>query len=41
VLARTLRQVAVDLLNDLRRLDRHITDATKALSAAVAASAPP
>jgi transposase len=38
VLARTLRQVAVDLLTEVRRLDRRITEATKALSAAVAAS---
>ena len=38
VLARTLRQVAVDLLSEVRRLDRRITEATKALSAAVAAS---
>ena len=38
MLARTLRQVAVDLLTEVRRLDRRITDATKALSAAVAAS---
>jgi transposase len=38
VLAHTLRQVAVDLLTEVRRLDRRITDATKTLSAAVAAS---
>lgn len=41
VLARTLLQVAVDLLTEVRRLDRRITDATKALSAAVAASGTP
>jgi transposase len=38
VLARTLRQVAVDLLSEVRRLDRRITEATAMLSAAVAAS---
>ena len=38
VLARTLRQVAVELLGEVRRLDRRIAEATAALSAAVAAS---
>ncbi|MEV0731898.1 IS110 family transposase [Polymorphospora sp. NPDC050346] len=38
VLARTLRQVAVDLLSEVRRLDRRITEATATLTAAVAAS---
>jgi transposase len=38
VLARTLRQVAVDLLGEVRRLDRRITEATATLSAVVAAS---
>jgi transposase len=38
VLACTLRQVAVQLLSDVRRLDRRITEATATLSAAVAAS---
>ncbi|WP_406079077.1 IS110 family transposase [Micromonospora sp. NBC_00858] len=37
-LARTLRQVAVDLLSEVRRLDRRITEATATLSAAVTAS---
>ena len=41
VLARTLRQVAVDLLSEVRRLDRRIAEATAALSAAVARPAPP
>jgi len=38
VLARTLRQVAADLLSEVRRLDRRIAEATAALSTAVAAS---
>ena len=38
VLARTLRQVAAELLSEVRRLDRRIAGATAALSAAVAAS---
>lgn len=38
VLARTVRQVAVELLSEIRRLDRRIAEATAALSAAVAAS---
>jgi transposase len=38
VLARTLRQVAVELLGELRRLDRRITDATANLTTAVTAS---
>jgi transposase len=38
VLARTMRQVAVELLGELRRLDRRIAEATATLSAAVAAS---
>jgi len=38
VLARTLRQVAAELLSEVRRLDRRITEATAALSAAVTAS---
>jgi transposase len=38
VLARTLRQVAVQLLSEVRRLDRRIAEATATLSAAVAAS---
>jgi hypothetical protein len=38
VLARTLRQVAVDLLSEVRRLDRRITEAAATLSAAVVAS---
>lgn len=38
VLARTMRQVAVELLGEVRRLDRRITEATATLSAAVAAS---
>jgi transposase len=38
VLARTLRTVAVELLSDVRRLDRRIAEATTTLSAAVAAS---
>jgi transposase len=38
VLARTLRQVAAELLSEVRRLDRRITETTAALSAAVAAS---
>lgn len=37
VLARTLRQVAADLLSEVRRLDRRIAEATAALSTAVAA----
>jgi transposase len=37
VLARTLRQVAVDLLSEVRRLDRRIGEVTATLSAAVAA----
>jgi transposase len=38
VLARALRQVAAELLCEVRRLDRRIAEATAALSAAVAAS---
>ncbi|WLS43252.1 transposase [Micromonospora profundi] len=38
VLARTMRQVAVDLLGEVRRLDRRIAEATATLSVAVAAS---
>ncbi|MEU5786314.1 transposase [Micromonospora purpureochromogenes] len=38
VLARTMRQVAVELLRELRRLDRRIAAATATLSAAVVAS---
>lgn len=38
VLARTVRQVAAELLSEVRRLDRRIAEATAALSAAVAAS---
>jgi transposase len=38
VLARTLRQVAVELLNELRRLDRRIAEVTATVSAAVATS---
>jgi transposase len=38
MLARTLRQVAAELLSEVRRLDRRITEATAALSAAVATS---
>lgn len=38
LLARTLRQLAVELLAELRRLDRRIAQATGTLSAAVAAS---
>nr|BFE75463.1 IS110 family transposase [Actinoplanes digitatis] len=38
LLARTVRRLAVELLAELRRLDRRITDATAALGAAVAAS---
>lgn len=38
VLARTLRQVAAELLSEASRLDRRIAEATAALSAAVAAS---
>ncbi|WP_433304241.1 IS110 family transposase [Actinoplanes sp. CA-030573] len=38
LLARTLRRLAVELLTDLRRLDRRITEATATLSAAVTAS---
>jgi transposase len=38
VLARTLRQVAAELLSEVRRLDRRIAETTAALSAAVAAS---
>ena len=38
MLARTLRQVAAELLSEVRRLDRRISEATAALSAAVAAS---
>jgi transposase len=38
VLARTLRQVAVELPSEVRRLDRRIAEATATLSAAVAAS---
>ena len=41
VQARTLRQVATELLSGVRRLDRRIAGATAALSAAVAASGPP
>ena len=37
-LARTLRTIAVDLVAELRRLDRRIGEATQALSAAVTAS---
>jgi hypothetical protein len=37
VLARTLRQVAVELLAEVGRIDRRITEATAALSAAVIA----
>ncbi|WP_328393456.1 hypothetical protein [Nocardia sp. NBC_00416] len=35
---RTLRQVAVDLVGELRRLDRRIDNATDSLAAAVTAS---
>jgi hypothetical protein len=38
VLARTLRQVAADLLSEVRRLDRRIAEATAALACAVTAS---
>lgn len=38
LLARTLRRLAVELLAELRRLDRRITDATATLSAVVTAS---
>jgi transposase len=38
VLARTLRQLAVDLVGETRRLDRRIQHATDALAAAVAAT---
>jgi transposase len=38
VLARALRQVAAELLSEVRRLDRRIAEATAALSAAAAAS---
>jgi transposase len=38
LLARTLRQVAADLLSEVRRLDRRIARATAAIPAAVAAS---
>jgi hypothetical protein len=38
VLARTLRQVAAELLGEIRRPGRRIAEATAALSAAVAAS---
>jgi transposase len=38
VLARTLRQVAAELLSEVRRLDRRVAGTTAALSAAVAAS---
>ncbi|WP_207921312.1 IS110 family transposase [Micromonospora sp. KC721] len=38
LLARTMRQVAVELLGEVRRLDRRIAEATATLSAAVAAS---
>ncbi|WP_159104787.1 transposase [Plantactinospora sp. BB1] len=38
VLARTMRQVAVELLSELRRLDRRIAEVTATVSAAVAAS---
>jgi transposase len=38
LLARTVRRLAVELLAELRRLDRRITEATATLSAAVAAS---
>jgi transposase len=38
VVARTLRQVAVELLSEVRRLDRRIAEVTATLSAAVAAS---
>ena len=37
-LGRTLRALAVDLVAELRRLDRRITEATQTLSDAVAAS---
>lgn len=37
-LARTVRQVAAELLSEVRRIDRRIAEATAALSAAVAAS---
>ena len=37
-LGRTLRQIAAELLSEVRRLDRRIAEATAALSAAVAAS---
>ncbi|MFI5909863.1 transposase [Dactylosporangium sp. NPDC051541] len=39
VLARTLRALAVELLTELRRLDRRIANATDIVAAAVAASA--
>ncbi|WP_433304766.1 transposase [Actinoplanes sp. CA-030573] len=38
VLARTLRRLAVELLTDLRRLDRRITEATATFSATATAS---
>jgi transposase len=38
MLARTLRQVAVELLSELRRLDRRIAEASATLSAAVTAT---
>ena len=38
VLARTLRQLAVELLTELRRLDRRIAGATETVAAAVAGS---
>jgi transposase len=38
VLARTLRQLAVELLTELRRLDRRIAGSTEVVAAAVAAS---
>ncbi|WP_436499476.1 hypothetical protein [Actinokineospora sp. HUAS TT18] len=38
LLGRTLRQVAAELLAELRKLDKRITATTAALSAAVAAS---
>lgn len=37
-MARTLRTIAVDLVAELRRLDRRISDATQTLSDTVAAS---
>ena len=38
MLARTLRHLAVEILTDLRRLDRRVEAATQTVSAAVAAS---